>query len=360
MTFLKKVTISSKSTQQCLSRGFLAGVCALLVLSMSPSHARAQSGSPAEDKQAEDKNDRSGVRQFDSVTVETVKPGDLPSTVRPGAQTVLRTDSDDLPTPATQDELRKVASHVSAHVVQVVSVQTPPRPYRQVPMVHYGHGLWIAPPEGGEPVLVSPLSWLEEADSVYIMPEKVAKDADAQAQWKTRRRTLGSVTAGARGEEWLEEHRKKLIPVQPHRADRHRNLVTLVVGDNATRPATGLELFDVENKALFRLYGYTPVFGTSLTPATMLPAHPEDTALAFYWQTNYSAILGAPLVSQDGKLVAINTFRHPKKEGRFLAIPTGAIASYLSPDDSTSDDSTPDKNSRNKTSGDKKNSANSE
>jgi hypothetical protein len=329
-----------------LARSLVAGACALLTLTTVSTHAYAQD------------DERGWVRKFDSVTVEQVKPDDLPSTVRPGAETVIRTESDELPKPATQDELKKIVEHVDRRVVQVVSVQTPPRPYRQVPMVHYGHALWITPPDGGKPVLVSPLSWLQEADAVYIMPDEIAEDTDADANWKTRRRTLNSVTAGSRGEEWLEDHRKKLIPVEPHRPDKHRNLVTLVIGEQAenkkkvvTVPSSGLELFDVKNKALFRLYGYTPFFGTSLTQTTMLPTHPDDTALAFYWQTSYPAILGAPLVSQDGKLVAINTFRHPKEEARFLAIPTGAIASYLTPDDDESDDK---KKSKNKSKFDKK------
>lgn len=276
------------------------------------------------------------VRQFDSVTVEKVAPGDLPSTTRPGADTAIRTESDELPKPATREQLRKIVEHLEARVVQVVAVQTPPKPYRQVPMVHHGHAVWITPPGDGNPVLVSPLSWLKDADEVFVTPDDLADDANAQASWKSRRRSLAAVTAGSKGEEWLEEHKEELIAVKPHRPDRHRNLVTLVAADGKLKaPSSGVELFDVENKALFRLYGYSPYLGKSLTQTKMLPAHPDEVALAFYWQTTYPAILGAPLVSENGKLVSINTFRHPKedREGIYLAIPTGAIASYLAPDD---------------------------
>jgi hypothetical protein len=336
MIFLKTARLSSKKLSWCPSASILVLAACLL---SAPGFA--QDG---------DDSDSGWVRQFDSVTVEQVDPGDLPTTVRPGAQTTIRTDSDELPKPATQEDLRKIVEHVDARMVQVVSVQTPPRPYRQVPMVHYGHALWISASKGAKPVLVSPLHWLQEADAVYIMPADL--DAKAEVSWKTRQRTLESVTAGDRGEKWLDEHRKKLIPVEPHRPDKHRNLVTLVVGeqddDQAKKrpvsiPPSGLELFDVDNKALFRLYGYTPFFGKSLTQTSMLPTHPDDDSLAFYWQTSYPAILGAPLMSQDGKLVAINALRHPAKEDRFLAIPTGAIASYLKVDDEdTAEKDTPE------------------
>ncbi|QDG49826.1 hypothetical protein FIV42_03445 [Persicimonas caeni] len=279
------------------------------------------------------------MRQFDSVTVEKVKPTDLPQTTKPGADTIIRTESDELPKPVTKEGLRKIVEHLDKHVVQVVSVQTPPKPYRQVPMVHHGHALWVTPPNGGAPVLVSPLSWLREADEVFILPQKVAGEVDVETSWKSRRRSLASVTAGNKGEKWLDKHRDKLVAVEPHRPDKHRNLVILLPDEGQiTAPSTGIELFDYENKALFRLYGFSPFFGKSLTQTTMKPTHPEDRALAFYWQTAYPAILGAPLVSQDGKLVAINTFRHPKKEKLFLAIPTGAIASYLTPDEESEDD----------------------
>lgn len=296
-------------------------VAALIVGAYAP-HVRAQDG-----------KDRGWVRQFDSVRVEKVKPGDLPKTRKPGSETIIRTESTELPKPVTKEGLRKMVEHLDRRVVQVVSVQTPPKPYRQVPMVHHGHALWLAPPGGGTPALVSPLSWLKEADAVYVLPREDAEGVEIETSWKSRRRTLSSVTAGNKGQKWLDTHKDKLVAVKPHRPDKHRNLVTLLPEDGSLKaPSSGIEIFDYENKALFRLYGYSPFFGKSLTQTTMKPTHPEDRALAFYWQTAYPAILGAPLVSQDGKLVAINTFRHPKEEKIFLAIPTGAIASYLTPD----------------------------
>lgn len=303
------------------------GVCIALLLLIAAPAANAQEG-------------RGGIRTFDKVTVKKVKPADLPQTSKPGSRTAIRTKSDQLPKAATQEELRELAKHLSSRVVQVVTVQTPPKPYRQVPMVYFGHAVWISPPGGAaKPVLVSSLSWLREADEVFVVPPKVALDEDSEAtrakkSWTTRRRSLASLTAGNGDKKWLDEHRDELVPVEREHADKYRNLVTLTGADGAlSAPSSGVELFDVEHKALFRLYGFSPYLGDTLVDTTIMPTHPDDAALAFYWQTSFPAILGAPLVSQDGKLVAINTFQHPKKKGVYLAIPTGAIASYLSPDD---------------------------
>lgn len=270
------------------------------------------------------------VRQFDSVTVDRVEPGDLPQTAKPGEKIAIRTKADELPRPATKEELEKMVDYLAARVVQVVSVRTPPRPYRQVPTVHFGHALWLAASDG-KPRLVTTLNWLQEADDVYVIPPALADEASDEAGWKSvRKRTLASMTAGEGGKKWLEEHQDELVAVEPARADKHRNLVTLSADEDAlSPPAKGLPIFEADKSALFRAYGYTPFFGKSLIQTTLLPTHPEQAELAFFLQTSFPAILGAPLVSQDGKLVAINAFRHPQKEKVFLAVPAGAIAGYL-------------------------------
>ncbi len=311
-------------------------------------------GAPASyAQQGGDDGDRGWVRDFDSVTVEEIKPDALPSTVTPGESTGIRTDSEDLPEPASRDELEKVVEHLDKRVVQVVSVQTPPRPYRQVPMLHFGHALWVNIPGTETASLLTPLSWLKDADAVYLIPPKVAEESKAQEEWRDiHRRSLESVTVGKDGRKWLEEHQDELVELEAQRPDKHRNLVTLVASgidasgkdasgkdasnDALAAPSKGIELFDVEKKAMFRVYGFTPFFGKSLISTTLLPNHPEEVELAFYWQSSFPALLGAPLVSEKGDLVAINIFRHPKDDDIFLAIPTGAIKSYLSQDDEES------------------------
>lgn len=299
-------------------------------------------------QQGEDGGERGWVRDFDSVTVEEIKPDKLPSTATPGESTGIRTDSDELPEPASRDELEKVVERVDERVVQVVSVQTPPRPYRQVPMLHFGHALWVNAPGAETAALITPLSWLKDADAVYVIPPKVAAESKDQEEWRDiHRRSLESVTVGKDGRKWLDKHKDKLVELEAKRPDKHRNLVTLVApddndseesasSDRLAAPSKGFELFDVEKEAMFRVYGFTPFFGKSLISTTLLPNHPEEVELAFYWQSSFPALLGAPLVSEQGDLVAINVFRHPKDDDIFLAIPTGAIKSYLSRDDGES------------------------
>ncbi len=300
------------------------------------------------------------IQNFDNVTIKRIRPIDLPQTKAPGSHIAIRTKSDQLPKPASRAQLRKIAARLHSRVVEVVVVQTPPRPYRQVPMVYFGHAVWITPPTHTDtkskfarkedapkkaPVLVTTLNWLRKADHVYVVPPSAAATTGhhigasrAKTSWQTRRRSLASVTAGSGNQKWLEEHRDELIPVAARHADKYRNLVTLVDAKSDSSnakahklkvPPTGVPLFDAKHKALFRIYGYSPYAGDSLTATSIQPTHPDNAALAYYWQTGYPGVLGAPLVSQDGYLVCLNAFRHPKNAKVFLAIPTPAIASYL-------------------------------
>jgi len=323
------------------------------------------------------------VRTFDDVSVRHIKPEDLPEASEPGAAIgLLRTSSKDLPRHASQEDLQKLAEKTSARVMRIVAVQVPPRPYRQVPMLFFGHALWVSPPAlpdpedtksdapsgrdsniksryanrvtreasredaappAQKPVLVSSLDWLSTADQVYALPDDISFDDekkqvtkhvkkadDAAASWRATRRSLEQLTAGTGGEKWLKKHKDKLIELSPLNPDRHRNLVQLNSADARLRPPTaGFELFDTANQALFKLYGYSPYAGPFLTNTMLFGNHPENPALTFYWQTNYAAILGAPLISEDGKLVSINTTQHPDDAEIFLSVPTNAIASYL-------------------------------
>jgi hypothetical protein len=351
-----------------IALSFLGIGPANLPLSLSVQSAHAQARNNQQDTEdSPPGSSKSGWKQsFDEVEIRRIEVSDLPTTADPGALTGLRTGSDDLPHPASQSELRQIAADLAPRVLRIVAVQTPPKPYRQVPMLYFGHAVWVSAPsdpidgakkfdaeqqariekvsENRKIVLISSLSWLRQADAVYaisadsdISPDGASPgsrhkaDAEQVSRWSAQRRSLASLSAGHGGEEWLEEHRDALIALSPVRPDRHRNLVALTSDDSRLNaPATGLELFDISRRALFRLYGFSPYAGEFLTGVTILPKHPENPALAYYWQTNYAAILGAPLLSQDGKLVAINTTKHPEHDAIYLSIPTKAIGSYLS------------------------------
>lgn len=284
------------------------------------------------DEGDEAKGEREWVREFDSVDVERIDPSDFSQTAKPGADTGIRTEGDELPEPADEDQLRSTVDQVASQVVQVAAVQTPPSPYRADPMTHFGHAVWVQADEAKSPALITPLNWLEEADQVFVIPNSIARSSRDQSEWQdVHRRSLESVTAGKSNAQWLQDHRDKLVEVEAQRPDEHANLVTLAPANNKELegPSDEMTIFDVDDEGLFRVYGYTPYFGDSLVSTTIERRHPDRESLAFYWKTTFPAILGAPLVTEDGKLVAINTFRHPQNEDVFLAIPSEAVATYL-------------------------------
>lgn len=293
----------------------------------------------AQDDGGDDAPRRDGVRDFDDVTVERVKPHDLPTQSKPGAPTGIRTRPEDLPRAPTEDKLAKTRDRARDATVRIAKVETPPRPYRQEPRVSFGHAVLVEVPGDDErddqkqsTALITTLDWLAGADAVYVVPASLATNHSEKGDWmKVRRRTLRSVTAGAEGREWYEQNREKLLEVELTHRDEHRNLVTLssdAISDVVDAP---LQLFPYAEKGLFYAYGYSPYFGDAIAQTTIAPTHPEKVALSFYFQTSFPAALGAPIVSDDGRLVTITAFRHPDDANVTLAIPTQAIESYLAP-----------------------------
>lgn len=359
----------------------LQAACLLLVLlSGSFSSSGGLRAASAHAQEASSASKPAWVQTFDDVSVNRIKPDDLPATREPGSMIGLRTRSQDLPRHATQEDLEELVKKTDARVLRVVAVQTPPRPYRQVPMLFFGHAVWVTPPapanagaadsnaaQVGEaagarapkpgrdtpqpkqtppaaPVLISSLDWLSKADRVYALPPQLVLDADGKkssskqlidadksaASFRATRQSLEQMTAATGGQKWLAKHKDKLIELTPKNPDLHRNLVEMVSTDaRLVPPKSAFELFDHSQQVLFKLYGFSPYAGFFLSQATIMPTHPDNPALAFYWQTDYAAILGAPLLAENGHLVAINTLQHPDDSQISLSVPLQAIASYL-------------------------------
>jgi hypothetical protein len=304
-----------------------------LVAALAPRDAYAQQ---QEDDAAETEGQRKdGIRSFESVTVERIKPHDLPTQSKPGAPTGIRTQPEDLPRAPTEDQLEATRARVRAATVRVAKLETPRRPYRQEPRVSFGHAVLVEVPgtDGRKRAVISSLAWLADADQVFVVPAELAtKHAEDQDWMKVRRRTLQSVTAGAEGREWYEQNRRDLVEVELEHRDKHRNLVTLAADGLAKLVDNPLALFPYDKKGLFYAYGYSPYFGNAIAQTTIAPTHPEKVALSFYFQSSFPAALGAPIVSDRGELVTITAFRHPDDANITLAIPTQAIESYLAPD----------------------------
>lgn len=315
------------------------------------SQANAQDEAPSKDS-------RPGwVSSFDDVKTEKIKPADLPPTPAPGSSTGLKTTGAKLPKPASEQELRAQARAVAPKTLRVVALHTPPRPYRQQPMLYFGHAVWVeAPKSESKPAehkenretdeeldkpakdtrssaLLSSYDWLENADKVYALPTDIDVDKKTSAGLNltpAAHVSVSDMSGQKSAQAWLKKNQDDLLELKLHQPDRHRNLVELR-GESAelNAPDEGLTLFDSSGSALYRLYGFSQYAGEFLSAVQIKPDVPKNPALAFYWQTNFSAILGAPLLSSDGKLVALNTIRHPEEDKVFLSIPTIAIATYL-------------------------------
>ncbi len=317
---------SARSTP-CLWIAIALGVVAALA-AMTPRAAFAQQGG------ADETPTDSGMREFESVSVDRIKPHDLPTQSKPGAPTGIRTRVEDLPRAPTEDQLEATRATVRAATIRVAIVKTPPRPYRQEPRVSFGHAVRVAiPGQTDKSVVITTLDWMADADAVYVVPDELATNHAEDQDWmKVRRRTLRSVTAGAEGREWYEENERDLIEVALEHRDKHRNLVTLAADELDSLIQAPLELFPYASKGLYYAYGYSPFFGNAIAQTTISPTHPDKIALSFYFQTSFPAALGAPVVSDTAKLVTITAFRHPDDANITLAIPTQAIASYLAPE----------------------------
>ena len=276
------------------------------------------------------KNSKDGIPRFEELTIERVSPEDLADGVTIEDPTRVIKRPAKLPRPPSDVELAQTRALVSRHVIEVVAIHMPPRPYRQVPRIYRGHGVWLLPPGKNTPVLITTLDWLEGAKELYMLPAgESGPDTSKRSRLPATTDTynLDAMTAGYEAKNF-EKHKRKYKPVKLVVGDRHRNLAMLSVPEGLT-PSTGLALFDVETEALATVYGYSPQRPGEITAAAILPSQPQEEALSYYFQTSYVGILGAPLVSRDGRVVVINAIHHPEDATRSLAIPPGALRYFL-------------------------------
>lgn len=301
----------------CTSALALLVLVAALVAA-APRSAFSQGGSQA------------GARTFDDLTVERIKPDDIPDQASPGAPIGLRTPADKLPKAPTEQDLRRAGQRVASATVRLVAVKTPPRPFRQEPSLSFGHAVRVAlEPSSPQAIWLTTLAWLADADRVFVI-HGAATESEKTPDWmRARRVPLESITAGAAGQAWLDQHADALEPIELLNPDPHRNLVSLRSDKLTARSDPPLALFAYDSEALFFAHGYSPFFGEVLAQTTITPTHPDNPALAFYFQTTFPAVSGAPIVSSDARLVTLTAFRHPDQADLTLAIPTGAIAHYM-------------------------------
>lgn len=273
-----------------------------------------------------------GVGRFQNIKVKRITPDGLPKrSMEANSYRKIRTPKR-LPTPPTKAQLNSLQKMLHGQVHEVIALVTPPRPYRQVPMVYRGHAVWIsAHKDQRTPLLISTLDWLGTAQEIYIIPiGKAMPSKSTTAIKKTKYVTLRSVSSRSKDEDLkrIQAQKKHYVRVKLKHKDTSRNLVVLEGYPNAKRPAKGLALFNAKTTPLGYAYGYSPIQHVGLVPTTVMPTMPKEEALQFYVQTTFSGILGAPVVSDKGELVALNAIRHPTKPTITLAVPIGPLIDY--------------------------------
>lgn len=262
------------------------------------------------------------------IKVKRIRPEDLPDEEESSFPAVLK-QTKALPRPASLEQLRKGATKVRPSVFEVVTVQIPKPPLRPTPMLVHGHAVWMsAEDSGARPILVTPHSWLVGADSIWV---RVAEEGEAGSLPRAKTKQLADFSDSRSAKRFLRNAKKEgWTTVKTANVDKHRNLATLVAadGEKLAVPDEGLELFDVLSEPTSRVYGYSPSVGSALV-TTQYVEGGDDLALSYYLQTTFGAILGAPIVTEDGKLVGLTVFRHPEEPGRTLVVPPLALTKYV-------------------------------
>lgn len=262
-------------------------------------------------------------KEFQEVEVKTIKPQDLPGPEESKFPTSLQSRNV-LPAPASLDALRETAAELSDRVVEVVAVVRPNIGTVAPPIYVRGHAVWLsAAPDAANPVLVSPYHWLRDAEKIVVLPAKKRQKGQASL---TERRTIQH----PEGDLAKLVKSGDAIPVALQRADEHRNLAILSAPpDDLPVPTAGLAFFPYEGQSPTRAYGYSPQLGHALVETQFLETPPKEAELVFYLQSTYPAILGAPIVADDGRVLALTAMRHPNDQDRTLVIPPGALTRFV-------------------------------
>lgn len=317
----------------------LRAIACVLALALSISTATAQEVIPPDaiDQTGQDEEDddeaQTAFDTFDDLKVERVQPGEIPN-FKPGLPqgAPSQMSASDLPRSLSGDQLRRVSEHVAASTLEIIAVTRPPSPYRSTEMVYRGHALWISPSQSGDdPVLISTADWLENADRIY------AVDGDVSQALSRGGLELGGHSPQplsdvmADKSELLERFRDDLVPLEVEQANRHVNLVRLSSSDKEriSAPSQGLIVHNMDTVMPGAIFGYSPSVGSTVSGVGYEDSSDLEPEYSFYFLVTFGAILGAPIVTTEGHLLAISALRYPEDPDYSLAIPPGAIHAFL-------------------------------
>lgn len=279
--------------------------------------------------------DGSPFQSFDQSTIERVRPEDIPD-YRPGLpQGSSRQDIADLPRALSGDEMRRITKIAAATTVQIVAIHTPPKPYRATPLIYHGHALWISPnQDGSSPTLIATADWLQNADSIYLFePKKERHITTTQEAYLSPAPQQTLLEHSVTEQNFIDKYAQELTPLVVEEADGNFNLARLRAGEGEELPVPdkGLILHNMDHTMPGSIFGYSPALGTTLLPLSYIQRKLEE-SLSFYFLTDFGAVLGAPILSAEGTLLAISALRHPENGAWSLAIPPGAIHAFLNTD----------------------------
>ncbi len=309
------------------------------IFSSFPQVAYAQSKPEAPQTEQEINSDSTGASQtpgaknFDNVTIERIRPENLPQASPKMPPAVVYQKDQRLPGIITQKDLQETGKTVASAVVQIIAIHMPPKPYRQTPMVHRGHAVWLAVEANRPPVLISTLDWLADAQTIYILPADIGNEFAVRDPNSSKGafRSLDSMTVQAFDSKIIDRNKDQLIEVRRVQPTIHQNLVQLkpVQPDKLEMPTRGLTIVNIESALPLQIYGYSPFIAHSLVQTTLIIDEPDDESLSFYMQTTFPGILGAPIVGPDGQVIALNALAYPGKPQISLAVPSSALRTYV-------------------------------
>ena len=286
-----------------------------------------------DDDEEQQRDEESPFDSFDDLTVERVQPDEIPD-FRPGLPEgpSSRMDTSDLPQSVSGEQLREVSHSVASSTVELVAVVIPEAPYRADPMLYRGHALWISPHRSGqEPQLIATSDWLEDADEIYAVDGTVSQALSEGGLELGGHEPQPLEDFSADAGQLLERYGDRLVALEIEEANRHVNLARLR-GAGDTRiatPESGLVLHDMDHALPSAIFGYSPGIGSSVVPVGYRDSEHLERAYSFYFLVDFQAILGAPIVGSNGRLLGMTALRHPSQPEHTLAVPPGAIHSFV-------------------------------
>ena len=275
------------------------------------------------------------LQSFEDVRIERISPHEL-SEITPGLgrPQIATAEGADLPRPLNRQELERLRSIASSRTALIMALVMPPRPYRQVPMVYVGHAVWVERTAAQPPALISTADWLADAQQIFLIDNATATAMRRHGIPLASQPSPGASRPSGDGvEDLLKNDAELLIELRAARREPNLNLAHLTfVSDTAAethRSSQGWPLHATDRPAPPMIFAYSPERPDRIEPVQIHALSTLEDAFQFYLPTTSTAILGAPLFSNSGHLVALNALRHPERGEVGLAVPPGALQHFV-------------------------------